>query len=75
MVVYSQPVCPPQPPPLSPFKFARFGMFASTALLSLYSSMKKLCVSIICVVTYHWEGEKERDAGGSGSIQLSWWWM
>ena len=75
MVVHSQPVCPPHTP--SPFQFARFGMSASTKLLSFYSSMKKLCVSIICVVTYNWGGGggKEREAGGSGSIQLSWWWM
>ena len=74
MVVHSQPVCPPHHTP-SPFQFARFGMSASTELLSFYSSMKKLRESIICVVTYNWGGEKERDAGGSGSIQLSWWWM
>ena len=73
MVIHSQPVCPPHTP--SPSQFARFGVSAFTELLSFYSSVKKLRVLIICVVTYNWGGEKERDAGGSGSIQLFWWWM
>ena len=77
MVVHSQPVCPPYPhsPPPSPFKFARFGMSASTELLSFYSSIKKLCVSIICMVAYNWGRGKGTGCGRVGVDKSSWWWM
>ena len=65
MVVHSQPVCPPHHTP-SPFQFARFGMSASTELLSFHSSMKKLRVSIICVVTYNWGRGKGTGCGRVG---------
>ena len=64
MVVHSQPVCPPHTP--SPFQFARFG----TELLSFYSSMKKLFVSIICVVTYNW-GKGKRNGMREGRGRYS----
>ena len=41
-------------------------MSASTELLFFYSSMKRLCVSIICVVTYNWGRGKGTGCGRVG---------